>query len=102
MHPYLTPKWGQNILFSENGHNAYHIKVNDTYSNMQAIILCFHTLSESGVGSKGQNSLFFSENGPVAYQIKGMKVMITGKQIFCPYTPLTSVWGLKVKIFFFF
>ena len=47
------------MLLSGNGHVACQIKDNDTYNNMQAIILSLHAPYTPRVGSKGQNSCFF-------------------------------------------
>ena len=57
-------------LFSEYGHFAYQIKVNDAGSNMVANILPTDTPLTRGLGSKGQ-TIYFSESSHVAYQIKG-------------------------------
>ena len=62
----------QNSTFSEHGHDAYQIKENHKYSNMEANILPRDPLTPPppptlGMGSVGQNSTF-SEHGHVAYQ----------------------------------
>ena len=43
---------GQNSTFSEHGHVAYQIKWNRECSTLQAHIMCLHTPSAPGVGSK--------------------------------------------------
>ena len=60
LHAMATPRVGskgQKNFFSKNGHVAYQIKRNDTYKNMQAIILTLHTFSTHWVGVK---TVFFS------------------------------------------
>ena len=78
--PYSHPRplgWGQKVktvLFLKMvtiWSCTLHIKLkgNDMYNDMQPIILSLHALSTPVVGSKGQQ---FSENGCVAYHLKGI------------------------------
>ena len=59
---------GQNSIFSEYGHVAYHIEWNHECSNMVVNILPTDP-RPMGWGQKGLNSTF-SEHGHVAYRIK--------------------------------
>ena len=79
-------------FFSENSHVAYQIKENDTYNNMQALVLSLHTPSTPRVGPKGQNS--FSERKYWIKKLKGMKRAIICKQVCCPYTHPRPLGGL--------
>ena len=58
------------IFFLEYGHVAYHVRANNSCSNMVAIFLPADTPSTPGRGSKGQ-TISFSESSHVAYQKKG-------------------------------
>ena len=61
---------GQNLTFSEHGHVAYQIKMNQECRNKVANIFLSRLPPPTlGMGSVGQNSTF-SEHGHVAYQIK--------------------------------
>ena len=55
---------------SKSSRVAYQIKADDAGSNMVANILPTDTLLTKGVESKGQ-TISFTENSHVAYQIKG-------------------------------
>ena len=57
------------LNFSEYGHVAYQIKVDDAGSNMVANNLPTDTPLTQGMGSKGQ-TIIFSESSHVEYQIK--------------------------------
>ena len=57
-------------IFFEYGHVAYHVRANNTCSNMVANFLTTDTPSTPGRGSKGQ-TISFSESSHVAYQKKG-------------------------------
>ena len=50
-----------NYIFSESSHVAYQIKAEDAGSNIVAIFLSTDTPSTQGVGSKGQNYIFFGK-----------------------------------------
>ena len=56
---------GQKSIYSEYGDAAR----NATYDNIEANILILHIPQTLGVGSK--LSVFFSENGHVAYPVMG-------------------------------
>ena len=58
------------LFFSEYGHVAYQIKVDDAGSNMVAYILPTDTPSTQGWGQKVKLYLF-SESSHVAYKING-------------------------------
>ena len=49
-----NPELGQKVktFFSEKGHAAYQIKGNDTYNNMQAMIVFLNAPSTPGFGPK--------------------------------------------------
>ena len=82
-------------LFTENGHVAYQIKVdNDTGSKMVANILP----TDKGVGSKG-HTISFSESSHVAYQIKADDAGSNMVANILPQThPGPREWGQKVNL----
>ena len=92
---------GQNIFFSsENGHVAYQSKENDTYNNMEAIILSLHATLTPGVGSKGQNS-FFLKVVMLPIKYNGNEMDDNMKANILPiHTPAIRGWGSKVKTLF--
>ena len=82
---------GQNRFLSKTGHAAYEIKENDTYNNMQEIILSLQAPYTPRVGSEGH---FFLKEVMLHIKLKEMKHTISCKQIVCPYThsrPLSGV-----------
>ena len=80
-YPHNRPRVGvkrPKQFFSENGHVVYQIKGNNTYNNMQAIILSLHTPSTLSGGVKGRNSFFFFlKMVMLQINLKGMKRTIT-------------------------
>ena len=88
------------LNFLEYSQVAYQIEGNDACSNMIANILPVDHPPTLGVGSKGQTS-FFSENGHVAYHIRGMTNAATFKHVLCPLThPRPRGRGQRSKHFF--
>ena len=93
---------GQNSFFFEKSHAAYQIKGNDTYNNMEAMILSLNAPSTPGVRSKSLNRFFSSESSHVAYQIKGIETYDNMQANMLPlHTPSTPGWDLTVKHFCF-
>ena len=84
----------QNSFYSETCHVSDQIIGNEAYNNILANNLPLHTLSISGMRSKGQN--IFSEGSHVAYQIKGniayRKIHATNLPL---HTYLTTIEGSK-------
>ena len=92
-----TPRMGsigQNSTFSERGHVAYQIKVNQECSNMVAIYFArrppFLTLE---MGSLGQNSTF---QNMVMVQDNKCSNRVTNNLHADPPPP--RVWGQKIEI----
>ena len=57
---------GPRLIFFEYGHVAYHVRANNTCSNMVANVLLTDTPSTPERRSKGQ-TISFSESSHVAY-----------------------------------
>ena len=59
LHAPLTPECGQNNFLSENGHVTYQLKENDTYNNMQSLIVSLQASSTPGEGSNVETVFFW-------------------------------------------
>ena len=73
LHTPLIPGLGSkvNFFYSESSHVAGQINGNEAENTLQANILPFYTPTTS---RWVKNSKHFSEDGHVAYQIKGIEV----------------------------
>ena len=80
-HPPRPLGWCQKVKISfflkvlSTGHDAYQIKENEVYNNMQGNIVPLNTPSTPGVGSKGQISKWggggkYSMNLPLKEKVK--------------------------------